>query len=88
MLTEQNTIYPAIHTSIDEQIEKIFAPSKDEILFAETNTANKKYQLLLLTLLRSYQIYRRFIPLIDLPFDIIHYIYQMSIMIAGRIASS
>lgn len=75
MLTESNTIYPTINSNINiEQIKKIFTPSDDEILFAESNTINKKYQLLLLVLLKSYQKYRRFIPLLELPFDAIAYV--------------
>ena len=72
MLIESNTIYPVVNSNIDaEQIKKIFTPSKGEILFAYNNTSNKKYQLLLLVLLKSYQKYRRFIQLLDLPFDVI-----------------
>ena len=71
MLIESNTIYPVINSNINtEQIKKIFTPSKDEILFAYNNTSNKKYQLLLLVLLKSYQKYRRFIHLLELPFDV------------------
>lgn len=72
MLIESNTIYPTVNSNITaEQIKKIFTPSKDEILFAQNNTINKKYQLLFLVLLKSYQKYRRFIQLLDLPFDVI-----------------
>jgi len=72
MLIESNTIYPAVNSNIDaEQIKKIFTPSEDEILFAYNNTSNKKYQLLLLVLLKSYQKYRRFIQFLDLPFNVI-----------------
>lgn len=72
MLIESNTIYPLVNSNIDvEQIKKIFTPSKYEILFACNNTSNKKYQLLLLVLLKSYQKYRLFIQLLDLPFDVI-----------------
>lgn len=75
MLIESNTIYPAINPNINaEQIRKIFTPSEDEILFAYNNTSNKKYQLLLLVLLKSYQKYRRFIQLLDLPFDVIMHV--------------
>lgn len=75
MLIESNTIYPTINSNITvEQIKKIFTPSADEILFAQNNTVNQKYQLLFLVLLKSYQKYRRFIQLLDLPFDVIAHI--------------
>ena len=70
MLIESNTIYPVVNSNISpEQIKKIFTPNGDEILFAYKNTSTKKYQLLLLLLLKSYQKYRRFIPLLDIPFE-------------------
>jgi TnpA family transposase len=75
VLIELNTIYPTVNSNIDaEQIKKIFTPSEDEILFTYNNTSNKKYQILLLVLLKSYQKYRRFIQLLDLPFDVIAYV--------------
>lgn len=75
MLIESNTIYPVVNSNMGiEQIKKIFTPNKEEMLFAHNNTSNKKYQLLLLVLLKSYQKYRRFIQLLDMSFSIILHI--------------
>ena len=84
MPQEKDTIYPLLRYSLSQkEVESIFALEPEEIVFSEKYTDNEIYSLFVVILYKSYQRYKRFISLSELPNYVITFVcLQMNYNVA------